>query len=172
MGRISFKNNRKDSARASSRSIIIMIAVTVLVFVGSYAADGGFARFSGIPTVKADLSVTYSGLLTSNEKFSVAVSNLTGNLSLSNVKVSIRDNYGDSVSGTLGRGSTTDPVTEGEANGVIMEYVYDISASGGGLYLTNNTIITITVTDGAPSPVSSISLVDTLSDGTIGTWSH
>lgn len=162
---------KDDKAMSSNRSILAIVGLTILIFVGSYVLSGGLARFSGHPTITASLNVTDSGLSTTNEKFTISISNVSGNLSLSDVKVSITDSYGTSVTQTFNKGVTSVQVEEGESNGVIPEYIYDMAANGSGNYLTNTTIITITVTNGNPTPVSKIALVDSLSDGTIGAWS-
>lgn len=171
MGPFLPKSYNADKARASNLSLFAIITIIIIISCGVYVLDGGFPNFSGNQTVKATLSVTHTGLTTPNEKFSMTISNVSGNLSLSDVRVSITDFYGTSVSQTFNNGTTTDQILKAESNGVIPMYVYDISASGAGGYLTKATIITITVSGGTPTPVSNIALIDTLSGGTISSWS-
>lgn len=161
----------EDRARSSSRSILVAVSLFVVIFVASYALSGGFARFSGKPTITASLSVTYSSMSKPNEKFSISVGNVSGNLSLSNVKMSITDSYGTSISTGFSNGNITLQITNPGVDSTTQEYIYHISATGGGNYLTNETIITITVSDGTPTPVTRSALIDALSGGAMGAWS-
>ena len=171
MGKSCHKLFREDNASTSNRPTLIIIALFVIIFVASYAFSGGFARFSGEPTITASLSVTDSAMSQPNEKFSISISNVSGNLSLSNVKMSITDSYGNSISTGFNKGNITLQITNPGVDSVTQEYVYHTRATGSGHYLTNETVITITVSNGKPTPVTKIALIDALSGGTIGSWS-
>ena len=165
------KLKSEDKALSSGRSTLIAISLFVVIFVASYAFSGGFARLSGRPTITANLSVTDSALSEPNERLSISISNVSGNLSLSNVKMSITDSYGNSISTGFYKGNITLQITNPGVDSNTLEYIYHISATGGGNYLTNETTITITVSNGTPTPVTKIALIDALSGGTIGDWS-
>lgn len=165
------KIRMEDISTAPVRTILVMVVMVIVILAGSFILSGGLARFSGKPTVTGTLSVTYSGLLTSSEKYSISISNVSGNLSLSNVRVSITDHYGTALTQTFNNGLASVSVGEAGSTGTIQKYVYNMAATGSGNYLTNTTIVTITVSYGTPTTVTKIALIDSLSDGTIGAWS-
>lgn len=165
------KLHRPDKAASSNRSTLIIVGIFVVIFVASYVFSGGFGKLSGKPTITANLNVTDSGLLTPSEKYSISVSNVSGNLSQSNVYMSITDSYGTTTSLGFKNGVINLQISEPGVSGSVQQYVYHITATGGGSYLTNTTRITITVNDGTPTHVSNIALIDGLSGGTIASWS-
>lgn len=172
MARIRSKIFGKDKAIASGRTALVAVVLVVIILAGSFLLSGGLARFSGKSTITGTLSVTDSGLQTSSEKYSISMSNVSGNLSLSDVKVSVKDSYGTSLTQAFKNGVASVQVGEAGSTGVIPKYIYHMTATGSGNYLTNTTVITITVSDGTPpTPIKKIVLVDSLSDGTIGAWS-
>ena len=86
MKRIFFK---KDKAVSPIIATILIIAITVILAAVLYAVVGGYGGLLAKPTPTAGVPVADSGVGTTSARYTFSVTDVNGNVSLSNVELRI-----------------------------------------------------------------------------------
>ena len=155
-------DEKKDKAVSAIIGTILIVAITVVLAATLYAVLGGFSGLIGKPTPTASMTVSSSGVGSTQEIYSLTFTSVSTNVSLSDVilRVTIGSNTYSSTplasSPTISLTSTTSAA---------------ISVTGSGNYLTYDTTITLTITPASGSTstpaLSTIALIYTTSGGDI-----
>jgi flagellin-like protein len=163
-------DEKKDKAVSAIIGTILIVAITVVLAATLYAVLGGFGGLIGKPTPTASMTVSSSGVGTTTtsalENYTLSFTSVSTSIDLTDIQVRAVTSSGTALSSaSFGTGTTA-------SMGVFTVNVYNV---GTGNTLTFNTLITITTpgvaTTGA-TPLSSITLIDTSTGGTIASASN
>ena len=159
---------KKDKAVSAIIGTILIVAITVVLAATLYAVLGGFSGLIGKPTPTASMSVSVSGgTSTAPFNYTLTFTSVSSALVISDVQVKIVDSSGSVYTQAFSTTSTSYvkafALSSTTSN-------YDLSANGlttptGGM--TFNTEIFITATGTSALSLTSISLIDTSTGGTI-----
>ena len=160
MKRIFFK---KDKAVSPIIATILIIAITVILAAVLYAVVGGYGGLLAKPTPTAGVTVADSGVGTSSANYTFSVTDVNGNVSLSNVELRLFN--GTSVNTSKALSS----YVSGSSNSFKVGSTTWVLTVSGGTYLTSATTFTLknpTTTSGV-AILTSFDLIDTATGGTI-----
>lgn len=161
-------DEKKDKAVSAIIGTILIVAITVVLAATLYAVLGGFGGLIGKPTPTASMSVSVSGGTSGSPfNYTLTFTSVSSALVISDVQVKIVSANGSVYSQTFSA-----PSNSFVAPSYIVGSGYQLSAIGlttpsGGM--TFNTVIFITEPTATTSIVglTSISLIDTSTGGTI-----
>lgn len=167
MKRIFFK---KDKAVSPIIATILIIAITVILAAVLYAVVGGYGGLLAKPTPTAGVTVADSGVGTGSAKYTFSITDVNGNVSLTNVELRLFNGTTVATSGPLSTylSSSSSSFTFGTTK-------WNIDVTGG-KYLTSSTTLTLctptpssssTTGLGDMSVLTSFDLIDTATGGTI-----
>ena len=171
-------DEKKDKAVSAIIGTILIVAITVVLAATLYAVLGGFSGLIGKPTPTASMTVSSSGVGTTStsalENYTLSFTSVSSSLTFTDIQVRAVTSGGTSLSSsafTAGTSHVAQTATMVDGSVTFTVNVYNV---GTGNTLTFNTLITITtpgITGGA-TPLSSITLIDTSTGGTIASASN
>lgn len=165
-------DEKKDKAVSAIIGTILIVAITVVLAATLYAVLGGFGGLIGKPTPTASMTVSSSGVGTTSgtENYTLSFTSVSGTLSFTDIQVRAVEAGGNSLSSSTFPTPASGSTQTSTSMTPFTVTAYDV---GTGNTLTFNTIITITMTTSsnitATLPLSSITLIDTSTGGTIAT---
>ena len=169
-------DEKKDKAVSAIIGTILIVAITVVLAATLYAVLGGFSGLIGKPTPTASMTVSSSGVgtISGTENYTLSFTSVSTSLTFTDIQVRAVTSGGTSLSSsafTAGTSPVAQTATMVDGSVTFTVNVYNV---GTGNTLTFNTLITITtpgITGGA-TPLSSITLIDTSTGGTIASASN
>jgi flagellin-like protein len=166
-------DEKKDKAVSAIIGTILIVAITVVLAATLYAVLGGFSGLIGKPTPTASMTVSSSGVGTTSgtENYTLSFTSVSSSLTFTDIQVRAVTSSGTSLSSTAFTTGTS-PVALTATMGSFSVDVYNV---GTGNTLTFNTLITIKMSGSSSTPataLSSITLIDTSTGGTIASASN
>ena len=170
---MSESNGSKSTGSSSKRTITIAVILAVVIIISGSVAYIELGRKStdhkntapSPTTPSASMSVSEIAPGTNQATYTISITSVSGNISLSDVELIISNNTVTATSSPLDANST---ITLGTTT-------YTLSVSGGS-YLSYNTMITLTWSSttsasgaGTGSSLTSLILEDTITGGMIST---
>jgi flagellin-like protein len=165
-------DEKKDKAVSAIIGTILIVAITVVLAATLYAVLGGFSGLIGKPTPTASMTVSSSGVgtISGTENYTLSFTSVSTSLTFTDIQVRAVTSSGTSLSsGSLASASLPATMVDGSVT-----FTVNVYNAGTGDTLTFNTLITITtpgIAAGA-TPLSSITLIDTSTGGTIASASN
>ena len=176
-------DEKKDKAVSAIIGTILIVAITVVLAATLYAVLGGFSGLIGKPTPTASMTVSSSGVGTSSgtENYTLSFTSVSSSLDFTDIQVRAVTSGGSSMTSTAFTSSgVTPPVALAATmtttiSGATVTFTVNVYNVGTGNTLTFNTLITITTSGTSSTPataLSSITLIDTSTGGTIASASN
>ena len=167
-------DEKKDKAVSAIIGTILIVAITVVLAATLYAVLGGFSGLIGKPTPTASMTVSSSGVGTTSgtENYTLSFTSVSSSLTFTDIQVRAVTSSGTSLSSTAFTTGTSSSVALTATMGSFSVDVYNV---GTGNTLTFNTLITIKMSGSSSTPataLSSITLIDTSTGGTIASASN
>ena len=162
-------DEKKDKAVSAIIGTILIVAITVVLAATLYAVLGGFSGLIGKPTPTASMSVSVSGGTSSTPfNYTLTFTSVSSALVISDVQVKIVDSTGSVYTQAFSSTSSSFETMSTPIGGGYTLSVNGLTTPSGGMTFNTDIFITGSVgTTGSSVGLTSITLIDTSTGGTI-----